>query len=84
MPSIRALAVHPATNRQTRTETSWTPGAAPLIAPPNRPLAEMIPATWLPWAAETMPMLTNLFWPSTWTTNGIRSATAVAGLSVPK
>ena len=29
-------------------------------------------------------MLTTLFLPSVWTTNGIRSAIAVAGLSVPK
>ena len=30
--------MQPATNRQTRTETSCAPGAAPLIAPPNMPL----------------------------------------------
>ena len=71
-------------NRQTRTETIFAPGAAPLIAPPNRLLPAAMPATCEPCAPETMPMLTTLFLPSVWTTNGIRSRTAVAGLSVPK
>ena len=47
-------------------------------------LPATMPATCEPCAPETMPMLTNLFLPSVCTTNGMRSATAVAGLSVPK
>ena len=54
------------------------------MAPPNRLLPAVMPATCVPWAAETMPMLTNFVFGSVWTTNGIRSATSVAGLSVPK
>ncbi len=84
MPSIRAALVQPATNRQARTETMWAPGAMPLIWPPNRALPAAMPATCEPWAPETMPMLTNRSFLLTWTTKGIRSATGVAGLSVPK
>src|SRR6266508_1974826 len=83
MPSRSACDVQPATNRQARDETIFAPGAAPLIDPPKRLLPAAIPATCEPCAPETMPMLTNLFLPSVWTTNGTRSAIAVAGLSVP-
>ena len=76
--------MQPAMKRQTRIETILAPGAAPVMAPPNIPLAAVMPATCEPWAPETMPMLTTLFLPSVWTTNGIRSAIGVAGLSVPK
>jgi hypothetical protein len=48
------------------------------------PFAAMIPATCVPCWPDTIPMLMALFLPSIWTTNGIRSAIAVAGLSVPK
>ena len=76
--------MQPAMKRQTRIATIFAPGAAPVTAPPNIPLAAVMPATCEPWAPETMPMLTTLFLPSVWTTNGIRSAIGVAGLSVPK
>src|SRR5688572_20585925 len=44
-PSIRPLLVQDEVVRQTLTAISCAPGAAPLIAPPNRPLAEVMPAT---------------------------------------
>ena len=84
MPSKSACAVQPATNRHAREETIFAPGAAPLIDPPNSLLPAAMPATCDPCAPDTMPMLTYLFLPSVWTTNGTRSATGVAGLSVPK
>ncbi len=84
MPSVSAEAVQPATKRQAREETIFAPGAAPLIWPPKRLFPAAMPATCEPWAPETMPMLTNLSLSFVWTTRGIRSATAVAELFVPK
>ena len=75
--------MQPATNKQARDETIFAPGAAPLIWPPKRLLPAMMPLTCEPWKPETMPMLTYLSLPLISTTNGTRSWTAVAGLSVP-
>ena len=84
MPSIRACAVQPVMNKHTRMDTIFAPGAAPVMAPPNSWFPPTMPATCEPCWADTMPMLTALFFPSVWTTNGIASRTGVAGLSVPK
>ena len=84
MPSSSAWAVHPVMNMQARKETIFAPGAAPDMAPPNSALPVAMPATCEAWPLDAMPMLTTLFLPSVCTTNGILSAIAVAGLSVPK
>ena len=70
--------------RHARRDTIFAPGAAPLIWPPKSEFPAAMPATCEPCAPETMPMLTILTSPSVWITNGIRSATGVAALSVPK
>ena len=59
MPSVSAAAVQPPPQEQARAETILAPGAAPSIAPPNRSLAAVMPATWVPCAASMMPMLTK-------------------------
>ena len=96
MPSVRATVVQPPPHEQARLETTFAPGAWPSISPPKRPLPAAMPATCVPWAAWTMPMLTkSAFWPvrpaavrstssRNSTTNGMDSAMAVAGLSTPK
>ncbi len=76
--------------RQTLTAISLAPGAAPVILPPNMLLAAVMPATWVPCSAPAMPMLTKAVPPLSYTdllvctTNAMRSAIGVAGLSVPK
>jgi hypothetical protein len=62
------------------------------MAPPNIPLAEVMPATWVPCWAAAMPMFTtepaseagSYTERSVTTTNAIRSMTGVAGSSVPR
>ena len=75
--------MQPAMKRQARDDTIFAPGAAPLICPPKSAFPAAIPATCEPCAPETTPRLTNFSGPFVWTTNGRRSCTAVAGLSVP-
>lgn len=58
MPSVSAMLVQPPSQLQAREETIFAPGAAPLILPPNRPLAEVMPATWVPCSDSITPMLT--------------------------
>ena len=58
IPSVSAWFVQPVLKRQARVEMIFAPGAAPLIAPPNRLLPAAMPATCEPWAPATMPMLT--------------------------
>lgn len=98
MPSVSATLVQPPDQVQAREETIFAPGAAPLIFPPNRPLAEVMPATCVPCSDSMTPMLTkSAFLPTQSppygsigtslrisTTNGMRSTTSVAGLSLPK
>ncbi len=98
MPSVRATLVQPPVQVQAREETSFAPGAAPFIFPPNRPLAAVMPATCVPCSDSMTPMLTkSAFLPTQsppygsigtslriCTTNGTRSATSVFGSSVPK
>lgn len=98
MPSVSATAVQPPLQVQAREETISAPGAAPFILPPKRPLAAVMPATWVPCAPSTTPMLTkSSFLPiqsppygsigtslRISTTNGIASAIAVLGSSAPK
>ncbi len=48
MPSVSATLVQPPVQVQAREETIFAPGAAPFIFPPNRPLAAVMPATWVP------------------------------------
>lgn len=98
MPSVSATLVQPPVQVQAREETIFAPGAAPFIFPPNRPFAEVMPATWVPCSDSMTPMLTkSRFWPTQSppygsigtslrisTTKGWRSTTSVAGLSVPK
>ncbi|CAM5384328.1 hypothetical protein SGLAM104S_03307 [Streptomyces glaucescens] len=58
MPSVSATLVQPPDQVQAREETSLAPGAAPFISPPNRPLAAVMPATWVPCEPSMTPMLT--------------------------
>ena len=51
--------MQPAVKRQTRTETSFAPGAAPLIWPPKRLLPAVMPEVCEPCAPDTMPTFTN-------------------------
>ncbi len=98
MPSVSAMLVQPPDQEQAREETSLAPGASPFILPPKRLLAAVMPATCVPCSDSMMPMLTKSAFLPTQSppsgsigtslrisiTNGIRSATSVAGLSVPK
>lgn len=58
MPSVSATLVQPPLQVQAREETIFAPGAAPFIFPPNRPLAAVMPATWVPCSDWMTPMLT--------------------------
>lgn len=58
MPSVSAMLVQPPDQVQAREETIWAPGAAPFILPPNRPFAEVMPATWVPCSLSMTPMFT--------------------------
>ncbi len=57
IPSVSACAVHPLVKRQTRIETSFAPGAAPVALPKSVPPAMML-MTCVACAPETMPRLT--------------------------